>query len=98
MIAWIPARRNPDVKSSARKFFSEFVKFCPRPVPQFVFALKCSPRRDEWNDFHLWPKSRLQVLCKWFGDERDGVFLARGAQEWRGDDEIAESPKFDDEQ
>ena len=56
------------------------------------------PRRDERHNIDVGPKPRLQVLRVGFGQQGDVELLTRGTQERSRDDQVAQAPKFDDEQ
>src|SRR3974390_2933902 len=98
MIARIPTRRDAKLKIPVHKLPAQPEQPAPRPAPELVFSAERCPRGDEWNHFDLWPETRAQFLREGFGEESDIKFLRRGAQEWRGNDQIPQAPKFQDDQ
>lgn len=98
VVARIPARGKAEVEMFGGEFVSQPDHFQKRPMPEVIFVFESGPWRDKSLDAHVRPEARLQVSRERLGEQRDVEFFSGGAQERRGDDEVAESPQFDDEQ
>ena len=98
MVARIPAGGDGAVKVFHPQFAAQAQHFRPRPAPEMVFAVKGRPRRIERHDFRRRPEARAHFLRKRFGEQRHRKFFRRRPDEGRGDHQIAETPKFQDEQ
>ena len=64
----------------------------PRPAVQPVFVTKRRPRRREWDDSDLGPEVRAHLGGVRFGKKGDVEAFDRGAEERRGQDEVAQTP------
>ncbi|MBM3854726.1 MAG: exosortase/archaeosortase family protein, partial [Verrucomicrobia bacterium] len=70
----------------------------PRPAVQPVFAGKGGPRRVERHQFHRRGQAREKGRRERLGQQGNARVRTRSAEEWQGKGEIAQSPKFEDEQ
>ena len=92
------ARGNAKIELLAGQLSSQPENFAPRPFPEMIFIFEGGPWRDESHNANARPKTALQIEGVGFGQERDLEFFGGGAQERRGDNQIAQSPEFHDEQ
>src|SRR6185369_17732541 len=98
MVAGIPARRQPVFELCRRQSFPQVEHFVPRPLPEVILVLKRSPRGDECFDPDVRPETSLQVESIWLRQQRDFKSFGGGLQERGGNDEVAQSPQFHDQQ
>ena len=98
MVARIPARGDAAVKVFGLKLTAQAQHRQPRPAPEMVFTMERRPRGGEGNGVHFRPEARTQFLGEGFGQQGDGEFFRCGPEKGRGDDQIAETPKFENEQ
>ena len=98
MVARIPSRGEAGREMFRRKLPAQADYFKPRPVPEAVFILERRPRRDERHHPHLRPETALQIESVGLGEQGDVETFRRGAQQGRGDDQVAQAPQFHDEQ
>ena len=70
----------------------------PRPAAQPIFAGKLCPRGDERKDGDLRPKFFGEFGGVGFGEQDDAKTAAGGLKEGGADGQIADAPKFGDEQ
>ena len=97
MVPRIPVRGEAEVKPFRRQLPAQTGYFQQRPAPKLVFVFESRPRRGERDNFHARPETRLQIKREGLGQQRHLKVFRRGAQKWRGDDEVAQPPQFDDE-
>ena len=93
MVARIPARREAEVKALGGQLAAQAEELPPGPAKHAVFVGEGGPRGDEGDDVDVAPEPRLQVVGVGFGQEGDREFPAGGAEERRGDEQIAEAPE-----
>jgi len=98
MVARIPSRGEAKVEVFLRQPVSQSGHFQKRPVPDVIFVFEGGPRRDKGFHAHARPEARLQINGEGLGEKRDVEFFDSGAEERCGDDEVAQSPQFNDEQ
>ena len=98
MIPRVPARGQAKFKMFRGQLPAQTEHFQQRPVPKLVFVLEGGPRRGERDYFHLGPKPQPQIERKRLGQQRDVKPFRRFPQKGRGDDQIAQSPQFHNQQ
>ena len=81
-----------------RELAAQADNFPPRPLPEAVFILEGGPRRDKGRDAHARPQAALQIERVGLGEQGDVEAFRGGAQQWRGDHQVAQAPQFHDEQ
>ncbi len=92
------ARGEAEIKMLPRKLVSQPDHAPPRPLPEPVFIFEGGPGRDEGDDAHAGPEAALQFQRVRLGEQSHVEPLRRGAQERRGNGEVAQPPQFNDEQ
>jgi len=98
MIARIPAGGDGAVKVFCPQFPVQAQHFRPRPAPEMVFGAKRRPRRGKRHDLHRRPEARAHFLRERLSQQRHLIFFRRRTDEGRGNHQIAQPPKFKDEQ
>jgi hypothetical protein len=61
---------------------------------QQILSRKCRPWGNERYDLNFRPESVAQSLGVRFGDQGYGISFGSGLKEWRGNEQIAQSPQF----
>ena len=98
MIPRVPARGEAEFKTLRGQPLAQTGRFQQRPAPELVFVFEGRPRRGERDHFHTRPETGLQIERVGFAQQCDVKPFRHRAQKWRGDDEIPQSPQFNDEQ
>ena len=91
------ARGDAEIEMLPRQLVSQPGDFPPWPLPEPVFIFEGGPGRDEGDDAHAGPEAALQIERVRLGEQGDVEPLRRGAQERRGNGEVAQPPQFNDE-
>lgn len=94
-----PAGRQADLEPAVEHFAKPVkIRPWPGPKPVFVTDIESRPGRIEWKDLCVPPEPLSQFLGIRFGKHRDFESLRRGPNKRRGNDQVTQSPEFDDEQ
>jgi hypothetical protein len=70
--------------------------FGKRPAPEMIFVFESGPGRDKGFHMHGGPEARLQIKREGLGEESDIRSFGGGLKKRCGDDQVAQSPEFDD--
>ena len=98
VIAGIAAGGDSDVGFLLADLPQGCLEGCPRPATQLVFAGELRPRGDEGEDGDLGTKFFGEFGGVGFGEQDDAKTAAGGLEEGRADGQIADAPKFGDEE
>ena len=98
MIAGIATGGGGDVRFLLADLPQDCLECLPRPVVKLVFAGELCPRGDEGKDGDLGPKFFGEFGGVGFGEQDDAKTAAGSLEEGGADGQIADAPKFGDEQ
>ncbi len=98
VIAGIAAGGDGDVRFLLADLPQGCLEGWPRPAAQLVFAGELSPRGDDGEDGDLGPKFFGEFGGVGFGEQDDAKMAAGGLEEGGADGQIANAPKFGDEE